>query len=100
MRQTWHDRTAAKNIMSDEDFFDTEVYPNILSPLQDPGKFSGSQFYSKKPAQILATYEHPIISPKKDKIKIVRADKKKQTIIQQDTGVIAKHKKKNIGIYK
>lgn len=96
MRQTWHDRTAAKNITSDEDFFDTEVYPNILSPLPDTGKFSGSQLYSKKPARILATYEHSIISPKKDKMKIVRADKKKQTIIQQDTGVIAKHKKKTL----
>ncbi|KYN28154.1 hypothetical protein ALC57_02435 [Trachymyrmex cornetzi] len=96
MKQMRHDRAAAKNYTSDDESSDTEVDSGLLSPLPDPKKFSGSQklFHSEKPARILATYEHPIISAE-DNIEIV-TEKEKPKIIQQETNVIVKHKKKEL----
>lgn len=92
MKQTRHDRATAKNCTSDDESSGTEVDSGLLSPLPDPKEFSGSQqFRSVKPAQILATYENPIIAPEK----IVQIENKKQEMIQEKTEIIAKHKKKS-----
>ncbi|KYN05931.1 hypothetical protein ALC62_03133, partial [Cyphomyrmex costatus] len=93
MKQTRHDRAAAQNYSSDDESSGTEIDSGLLSPLPDPKEFSGSQklFHSKKPARILATYEHPIIS-EEDNIEIV-TEMEKPKIIQQEMNVIAKHKK-------
>ncbi|XP_025265100.1 uncharacterized protein LOC112638174 [Camponotus floridanus] len=92
IKQTRHDRAAAKNLTSsDDESSGAEVDSSLLSPLPDPKEFSGSQlFRSKKSAQILATYEHPIISS--EKIEIIKTHKKKQSL-QQEIEVIAKRKK-------
>lgn len=96
IKQTRHDRATAKNFTSsDDESCGTEV--DSLSPLPDPKEFSGSQqlFHSEKSAQILATFENPIIAP--EKIKMVQIEKKKQKIIhQQETEMITTHNKKEI----
>jgi len=94
IKQTRHDRATAKNFTSDDESSGTEV--DLLSPLPDPKEFSGSQqlFHSEKSAQILATFENPIIAP--EKVKMVQIEKKKQIIHQQETEMITKHKKKEI----
>ncbi|XP_036147006.1 uncharacterized protein LOC118647023 [Monomorium pharaonis] len=74
IRQTRHDRAAVQNCTSDEESSGTETDSGLLSPSPDLNEFSGSQHHSEMPAQILATYEHPIISS--EKIKIVQKQKK------------------------
>lgn len=62
IKHTRHERTAVKNVTSDESS-DSEIdFSQLLSPLPDPEEFSG--FQSRKP-QILATYEQPFILPEK-----------------------------------
>lgn len=100
IKQTRHNRAAAKNVTSDDESSDTEMGSAsfVLSPLPDPKEFSGSQqlSHSEKPARVLATYEHPNISPEKENIKIVQTEKKTRKTIQQAMEVIAKHKKKEM----
>lgn len=99
MKETRHDRAVAKNSTSEDESSGTEVDSGLLPVLPDPKGFSGSQklFHSNKLARILATYEHPTISPEKD-IKTVRhqkvsiIEKRKPKIIQQETKGIAKNK--------
>ncbi|XP_011859409.1 PREDICTED: uncharacterized protein LOC105556909 [Vollenhovia emeryi] len=82
IKQTRHDRATAKNFTSsDDEFSGTEV--DLLSPLPDPKEFSGSQlFHAEKSAQILATFENPIVAP--EKIEMSQIEKKKQKIIHQE----------------
>lgn len=98
MKETRHDRAAAKNSTSEDESSGTEVDSGLLPVLPDPKGFSGSQklFHSNKSAQILATYEHPTISEKDIKTvrhqKVSIIEKRKPKIIQQETKGIAKNK--------
>lgn len=94
MKETRHDRAAAKNSTSEDESSGTEVDSGLLPVLPDPKGFSGSQklFHSNKLARILATYEHPTISSEKDIKTVSIIEKRKPKIIQQETKGIAKNK--------
>jgi len=68
LKQTWHDRAAAKNFTFDDESSCTEIDSGLLPPLPNPKEFSGLQklFHSEKPARILVIYEHSIILSEKD----------------------------------
>lgn len=96
MKQTRHNRAAAKFYTSDDESSGTELNFSLLPPLPDPKEFSVSQqqLHSEKPVQILATYEQPSISC--NKIQIFESEKKKRKIVEQERDVMMKHKKKEL----